>query len=131
MTCAFFGSKVIGYLLYNDIINYVRVLFDSISISVFDLHSRIKRFTSHKLKSCFFLCVFCGKRGGHIVNLHLLVIQSVDQLSAFLDSNQTWYIDCLKRVDDPYWFSGHVVEGQVLDFVPKVVPSIFYDPFNW
>ena len=33
-------------------------------------------------------------------------------LTPSLESCQTWYNGYLQTVDDPYWFSGHMVRGQ-------------------
>ena len=47
------------------------------------------------------------------------VCRSVDQvlsgqylLTPSLDQYQTWYRGCPQWVDDPYWFSGHMIKGQ-------------------
>ena len=44
----------------------------------------------------------------------------------FLIKYQTWCRGCLQRVDDPYWFSGHMFKGQSQTTLLRSVLFTFY-----
>ena len=94
------------------------------------------------LKNCFSIInippTFFEKKG-HIV-LHLSVGWSVCRPSnvcsvfwpPFPESCQTWNLGCPLGVDDPHWFSGHMVkgQGQTAGLGTNDVRSICNDPFE-